>query len=327
LQRHHRKALLVGVQLLFALAVAWFAGRAIQRQWTAIEAANLTVAPGWSWVILSATIVLATYLLLIGVWIFHLRDWGHRVAFLPAARMWFVSNLGRYIPGKIWGLGTLAVMAERRDIPAVAAIGSSILVMLIGIASGLTVILVTGAGVVDAVLREQGITVPRGAVPLTVAFAIAWLAAAPIVLPGLAAVAGRLTRRPPVLPRLPAASVWTIAAASGLSWLLYGLAFQLFAVGILGRNAGGPAAYIAVYTASYLVGLLSLIPGGLVVREAALVIGLLSLELATAPEAALLAVTSRIWITVLEILPGILFLVTGSREVIPGQPTPSDPRP
>ncbi len=325
MRRPSRRALLVGVQALFALAVAWFAGRTILRQWTELESTRLTVAPSWPWVILASAIVLATYLLLVGLWVFHLRDWGHRLAFVAAARMWFISNLGRYIPGKIWGLGTLAVMAERRGLPAVAALGSSILVMLIGMVAGLAVVLVTGAGVVDAVLREHGVSVPRGAVPLTVGLAIVWLAVAPVLLPALGGAVGRLMGKPPVLPRLPASSVWMVAAATGLSWLLYGVAFQIFAVGILGRNAGGTAAYVAVYTASYLAGLISLIPGGLVVREGALVIGLLSLELVTAPEAALLAVTSRIWITVLEVLPGVGFLMTGAREL--PQPTPSGPRP
>lgn len=316
--KRHRRTALIGVQALFAVSVAWFAGRAIHRQWTAIEAADLAVAPKWPWVILSAMIVLATYLLLIRVWTFHLRDWGHHLAFVPAARMWFISNLGRYIPGKVWGLGALAVMSERRGLPAVAAIGSSILVMLVGMVAGLGVVFFTGAGVADAVLRENGVVPPRGAVPIIVGLGIAGLVIAPMMLPALAGIAGRLTGKAPVLPTLPATSVWIVAAASGLSWLLYGIAFQFFTIGVLGTSAGGPGAYIAVYTASYLAGLLSLIPGGLVVREAALVIGLLSLDLATAPEAALLAVTSRIWMTILEILPGVLFLASGTRGGVPG---------
>lgn len=305
------------------MAVAWFAGRTIQRQWAAIEHAQLAIHPRWPWIILSAVIVLATYLLLVEVWVIHLRDWGQRVSFIPAARIWFISNLGRYVPGKVVGLGTLAVMAERRGVSAVAAVGSSILVMLIGIVAGLAVVTATGARVVQAVLEGNGLFVPRWAVGGVVAMALGALLVAPIVLPRLAGLVARMSGRDTVLPSLPASSVWLVAAGSGLSWILYGIAFQIFAVGMLGRGAGGPSGYIAVYTASYLAGLLSLIPGGFVVREAALVLGLTALHLVTAPEAALLALTSRIWLTILEILPGALFLLTRTEGRALGQGTPA----
>ena len=316
-----RRSALIAVQIAFAATVAWFAGLAIRDQWAKVEAAQLSVHPVWSWVILSAVIVLATYLLLIQVWIVHLRDWGYRVPFLPAARIWFVANLGRYVPGKVVGLGTMAVMAERRGVSPLAAVASSIVVMLIGIASGLAVVLVTGAPVVRAVLEASGFTVPDWTMPVVVLMALAGLLAAPIVLPGIAAQVSRVTGRASVLPSLPASSVWLVAAGSGLSWILYGIAFELFSIGMLGRDAGGPAGYIAVYTASYLAGLLSLIPGGFVVREATLVLGLTALQLVSAPEAALLALTSRVWVTILEVLPGAVFLLTRADGRALGQGT------
>jgi glycosyltransferase 2 family protein len=309
LQRPRRSAL-IAVQIAFAAAVAWFAGRAIRDQWARVEQAQLSLDPSWAWVILSAAIVLATYLLLVQVWILHLRDWGYRLPFRPAARIWFISNLGRYVPGKVVGLGTMAVLAERRGVSAVAAVASSVVVMLIGIAAGLAVVVVTGAGVAEAVLAGSGFDVPRWTVPAVMAAAVVGLLTAPVALPTIAAIASRMAGRDSVLPTLPAASVWLIAAGSGLSWILYGLAFEMFAIGMLGRVAGGPAGYIAVYTASYLAGLLSLIPGGFVVREATLVLGLTALHLVSAPEAALLALTSRVWLTILEVLPGALFLLT-----------------
>jgi glycosyltransferase 2 family protein len=322
LPRPRRKALLA-LQIAFTLAVAWFAGRTVQRQWADVEQARLTVDPRWGWIVLSALVVLATYLLLIEVWIVHLRDWGQRIAFLPAARIWFVSNLGRYIPGKVVGLGTMALMAERRGVSGIAAIGSSILVMLIGMVAGLAVVMTTGARVVEAVLEARGFSVPRGVVVAVVVAAIGGLLLAPVVLPRLAGLVARITGREAILPSFPASSVWLVAAGSGLSWVLYGIAFQLFTVGMLGHSAGGPGGYIAVYTAAYLVGLLSLIPGGLVVREAALVLGLSALSLATAPEAALLALTSLVWRTILEILPGALFLLMRAEDSSLGQGTPA----
>jgi len=84
-------------------------------------------------------------------------------------------------------------------------------------------------------------------------------------------------------------------------------------------DAGATRGYIAVYTSSYLVGYLTLIaPGGIGVRETMLVAGLSTLGLASEPNAWVLAVVSRLWLTILEIVPGVLFL---SRKTIRG---PSD---
>jgi uncharacterized membrane protein YbhN (UPF0104 family) len=102
-------------------------------------------------------------------------------------------------------------------------------------------------------------------------------------------------------------------AGTGLAWILYGFAFQLMALGVLGAAArGGSADYIAAYTASYLVGYLTLIaPGGLGVREASLVIALGVVGATSEPNGWILALSSRLWLTILEILPGALFLMVG----------------
>jgi uncharacterized membrane protein YbhN (UPF0104 family) len=316
----------IAVQVAFAVAVAWFAGCTIQRQWTAIEQAQLVFTPRWAWIILATVIVFATYLLLVEVWVIQLRAWGQRLSFLPAARIWFIANLGKYIPGKVVGLGTMAVLAERKGISPLAAVGSSILATLIGIVAGLAVVMVTGVRVVDVVLDGNGMSVPRWVLAVVVVIAILSLVLAPVVLPRLAGIVARVSGRDTVLPSLPASTVWLVAASSALAWTLYGVAFQLFAIGMLGRSAGGPSGYVAVYTASYLAGLLSLIPGGFVVREAALVLGLSALNLASAPEAALLALTSRVWLTILEILPGAIFLLTRTERRALGPETPASPR-
>jgi uncharacterized membrane protein YbhN (UPF0104 family) len=313
------RSAVVSIQLAFAAAVAWFAGRAIQEQWSKIDEAHLSLHPRWSWIVLSAVVVWATYGLLIAIWVMHMRAWGQRLPFGPAARIWFISNLGRYVPGKVVGLGTMAVMSERRGVSPVAAVGSSVLVMLVSIVAGLAVVLFTGAGVAEAVIEASGLNVPRWAVAGTAIIGVIGLAIAPMVLPRVLAFATRMSGRPSVLPVLPPSSVWKVAAGTAVSWLTYGAAFQLFSTGMLGRNAGALGGYIAVWAASYLAGLLSLIPGGLVVREAALVLALAALDLVTAPEAAMLAVTSRIWLTILEVIPGALFLIARA-ERASGEP-------
>ena len=89
----------------------------------------------------------------------------------------------------------------------------------------------------------------------------------------------------------------------------YGLAFMWFVLGVIGAAPGATWQYIAVYTASYVVGYLFLfLPGGIGPREGVMVVLLTGLQLNTPKQALLIAVASRVWLTVLEIVPGLLFL-------------------
>ncbi len=310
----HRRRIFTALQIAFAVAVAWYAGQRLVERWSEFEQADLAVDPLWEWIVPASIIVLGAYLLLIHVWVAHLRVWAVRLRFPVAARMWFISNLGRYVPGKVWGIGTLVVMAQRRNLSPIAVVGSSVLVMLIGIVAGIAVILVTGTGAVGLVLEQRGVRLSPWAVRGAVGAALAALLAAPLIVPALARMLARLTGREPFLPALPAAAVWLVALGSGLSWILYGLAFQLFSMGMTGAVGGAPASYIAVYTGSYIVGLVSPTPAGAGVRESGLVAGLLALGLATAPQALLIALASRVWLTVLEVAPGAIFLLIRSEE-------------
>jgi len=143
---------------------------------------------------------------------------------------------------------------------------------------------------------------------------------APIVVPRLALLAGRVTGRTIAIPRVPARAIWLAAASTIASWLLYGLAFALFAHGVSPRATGNASSYIAVYTGSYLAGYLALFaPGGVGVREAVLVLAMPRFELASAADAAVIAITSRLWLTILEIVPGLLLFRRRSAHAAPGQ--------
>ncbi len=309
-----QRRLFTALQVLFALAVIWYAGRTLIERWSEFQQAPLSVRPRWEWIIPASVIVLMSYLLLVHVWMAHLRVWGIRLGFAAAARLWFISNLGRYVPGKVWGIGTLVVMAKRRNISPVATVGSSLLVMVVGIVAGLAVVLVTGTGAVELALRQRGVDAAPWMLPAAAIGAIASLIAAPAVLPALARWVGRSTGEAPVLPSLPVSAVWVVALGTGLSWILYGLAFQLFSMGMVGGIGGAATSYIAVYTGAYLIGLVSPSPAGAGVREGGLVAGLLALDLATAPQALLIALSSRVWLTVLEVAPGAIFLLVRSEE-------------
>lgn len=307
-----RRRLVLLVQVAFVAAVVGYAGHALAEQWDAMQRHAAALRPSWGLVVLSGLLVLGAYALLVATWRAMLGAWDASLPFGEAARIWFVSNLGKYIPGKVWQIAAMGAMAQRSGVSPVAAAGSALVVNLANIVSGFAIVLVTGAGV----LRVSHPSGPRIAAVLVVVV-LAGLLALPVLLPRLSHLAGRVVGREVALPAIPARAIWLATLGTAAAWVIYGTAFQLLAMALdvapSASATGAVPGYIAVYTVSYLVGYLSLVtPGGIVVRETMLVEGLVALALADASAGWLLAIASRLWLTVLEIAPGMLFLARGS---------------
>lgn len=284
---------------MLAVAAVLLAGRAIVAQWIAFRASGAHLEPRWTLVGASSLVVLVTYALLIETWRRTVRAWDSEIAFTRAARIWCISNLGRYLPGKVWQIGAMGVMAQREGVSAIAATGSALVINLVNLLAGFGVVLVTGADFFEA---------PRAAALLALALAAGILAAPRMVQP-MGRFAGRLLGRAIEIPALPASAVWLASVGCLAAWLLYGVAFQLFVAGVLGSAPGRTTSYVAAFTGSYLLGYIALFaPGGIGVREGSLIVALGRLGLAHAGAAGIISVASRFWLTVLEVLPGLAFL-------------------
>lgn len=254
---------------------------------------------------MATVLVLLTYVLLIETWRRIIIASGQTLGFADAARIWFVSNLGKYVPGKVWSIAAMTVMAKEKNVSAIAAGGSSVLMQLVTVAAGIGVVMVTGASAVD----QPGVAV---AIALLI---LLGLSVTPMLLPPLARAASSVTGRNFEVPRMPAHVVWMAIGSSIVSWIMYGIAFQLFVMGLLGTASGATTSYIAVYAASYIIGFLALFaPGGAVVRESAMVAGMVRFALTSQADALAVAVASRIWLTVTELLPGLGYMALGKRK-------------
>ena len=304
-----RRSLFRAAQWVFAALVLFFAFRALAGQWNQVGTRLLHIQFGWKQITLATLLILVTYALLIEGWRRILSAWDSHLAFRHAARIWFLSNLGKYVPGNIWSLTAMSVMARERGLSGLAAAGSSILMQSVSLVTGTAIVMVTSA----KLLGE----------PLLVGAAVSLLAVvlltAPKFLPRLAVWAANLSGREIVTPSIPAASIWTAALASALSWLLYGLAFQLFVRGLLGSAPGEISSYIAAYSAAYILGFISPIaPAGLGVREITLAAFMTQLGLANEADAALVAIAARLWLTVVELIPSGLYIAVGAtRKSLP----------
>lgn len=299
------RRIVVAAQVVVGAIVLGFAARALARYWRDFERQPLRVELQWEWVLASGMLFLATYAVLTESWRRALAAWDASLPFLDAARIWTVSSLGRYIPGKLWQVGAMGVMAQRRGISPLAATGSAILGTVVQVVVGLMIAFALGGQ-----LAERAMPGATGISIILLAAGVAGLALLPIVLPRLVRLAERVSGRSIGAGRLPGRAIAATVVGNAVAWVLYGVAFQWLARGVLGRASGDTGAWIAVYALSYLFGYIMLFaPAGVGFREIAMVAVMPAAGLSTAGEAAVLAAASRIWLTVLEIVPGLLFLL------------------
>jgi hypothetical protein len=250
---------------------------------------------------LSAVVVWAMYAVLVATWRLLVERWGGRLRLGEAAAIWTVSSLGKYVPGKVWAITGMAVLAQRAGVPPWIATGAAVLNQVLSIGAGVLVVAFTGASLLEA-RYPWG----RGAMWALAALVLAGVAAlaSPTLVRRLLRLAGveaSDTMGPP-LPALLAAG-----AANIVAWLGYGVALWLLARGLtdvplpLGVATGA-------FAASYIMGFLALFaPAGLGVRESVFI---LMLDRATGtPAAVALAVASRLLLTLTEVGAAVPFLL------------------
>ncbi len=299
-----------GIATAVGLAViAWFVVRALAAHWSDVLAATRDLHPRWPGVVIASAIVLSTHALLIQSWRGLLRGWGGRLAYGDAVRIWTVSNLARFVPGTLWSVGVMGVLARRTGVAPAAAGGAAILNTLLNLAAGFAVVTLVSGDVVTRLAPQV-----RHAPLIGATLGAAGLVILPFAVPALTGIAARVLRRAPP-PRIPAPFILAAFAANVVAWLAYGVAFGCFARAVLPNAGDNWAGFVAVFTGAYVIGFLAILtPGGLGVREGAMVVALTRLGMASAADAVVLAVAARLWLTLLEVAPGVAFLaVTGAR--------------
>jgi len=299
-------------QILLGIATLAFIARALIGLWGQYRAQPLHLELRWGYLALSGAAVLAGFGVLIQTWRRILATMGARLSYADAARIWFASNLGKYVPGNVVQLGAMAYMARREQVSGMVASGSALLSAIVNLATGIVIALALGHGALDRLGRNYGLF---GMVLAGVAFL--GLVLLPFVMPVLLAVAARVTHRSLGVSRVPARAVIEAILGNLIAWGCYGLALQLLAPALLGgRTFGGTAPYLAAYAAAYVAGyLVAWAPGGIGVRDGGIA-ALLPVLVAgvTAADAIAIALASRVVMTILELVPGFIYLALSARK-------------
>lgn len=289
-------------QVALALLVVGIAIRKLAANWAELREQTIAWSVRPLWLVASVLIVWAAYALLVEAWRRVVVSMRQRLGYGAAARICMVSNLGKYIPGKVWAVAGNAYLAQRAGVEPHAAVAGAILNQALSLGSG--VILV---GLLSpAALRQYG----SGYVLATVILGVLAILAVLTLTSGRAL---RLLQRalpssiPPLAPVSPGVMLGSLAV-NAVAWAGYGVAFLVLARGLTPEAALRWSQATTVFTISYLVGLVALFaPGGVGVRESAFTLLLappLGLKLAVA-----LALATRILLTVTELGAAAPFLL------------------
>jgi hypothetical protein len=287
-------------QFVLTAALVGIAGWQLNGQWKDASRADLHLDFHLGWLAAASALVFVTYLILIETWRRVLSNLGADLAFAPAVRIWFAANLGKYIPGKIWTVSAMMVMMTERGVSLPVSGASAVVITIAQVATGFAVVLLTSMPTV------QRLTGGSMAVIASTLGMVACLVAAPVLTRQWNRIAAKLGR-PQLSVDIPLKAVLPALVGCTVSWFLYGLAFQWLIRSLLGTAGGAMPDYTAAYAASYLFGYLALFaPGGIGMREIALSAILPPLGLATQAQAAVITVASRLWLTVVELIPSII---------------------
>lgn len=278
----------VVIGAVLTAAVCYFVIRSLVLQWDSIKEFEWTLRV--EWLLVSAVLMWLDFVLLFQLWRIVLRAIsGHELRFASAYRILTLSNLGKYIPGKIWTITGMVYLVGREGVPAKPA--------LISAALHQAFTLIPGAVFATSVLG-MGIWGELSPAVVVAAMAVGILLLYPPVFRKVMNAGLRLFGREPIEFELGFARALGLFWLYVLAWVLYGASFWC-----MNRGIGLPDAPFwpvsAAYCAAYIAGFLAIFaPGGLGVREGILAVILapyLPAGLATA-----VAVVSRFWMTIVE---------------------------
>jgi uncharacterized membrane protein YbhN (UPF0104 family) len=248
-----------------------------------------------------------------GVWVWSrvLTHFGTLKIPLPALqRIWFLSNLARYVPGKVFQFVAAAHLGRDSGVPA------AILLTSIVVHSGLALV---SAGVISAWTLGGGLFGAGGTflIPLAVT-GVAVAGLHPAVLNGALRLVPRFLHRDVIRWGARWRDGIGLLILSLVSWFLYGLAYQLFLTSLVDIPWQLLPQMTGVNGLSFLVGFVSVLPGGIGLREVTMAE---LLDPYVAPGVgAVLAVASRLWTMAAEILGGALVVL-----VLRGSMSPTGP--
>lgn len=278
-----------------AVVASAFVVRVLAREWDAARQALAAASAGW--IVAAGTLSLAAMVAMALPWRRVLGRFGAVLALPETVGLYFVGEVGKYLPGGVWSVVGRAELARRAGVRRPSAYAS--------VALSLVTLYLAAAVVAAPLLLAAAPGSPRQVTLVVLAAASAGVVALNPRLVGLGlGLAERLLRRPLTLEPPPWRASLGLVALYLPAWALVGAATWCVARSL--DPAAGLAAVAGAAVVSWLAGFVVLgVPGGVGVREATFV-ALVS-GMASGPAAAT-AVVARLLFIVVDVLGAVVAL-------------------
>lgn len=278
----------------FLVAVLIFAIFAIRDQYAAVAADLKKVS--------AASIVCAIVAVLVSLWLSMLSwrrvlaDFGSPLPIMAASRVYFVGQLGKYLPGSVWPVLAQMELARDYDVPRARTAASAIVSIGLGL---------IGTLVVAGALLPFAVTSNGWRWVVIAGLLVSLVVASPPVLNRLLAWGLRMLRRPPMDHPLTTRGLLVAGGLAALGWVAQGLAAYSFALSLGGGFKLLPLS-VGGYAAASALGIVVIIaPAGLGVREPAFV-AVLGGRIGTGG-ALVVALLVRLTVTIADLGTGAIF--------------------
>jgi uncharacterized membrane protein YbhN (UPF0104 family) len=276
----------VALLVLVAVVVA------IARTWHSV-APDIGRIPAWA-LVASVAFVLAGLVPTFAAWRILLADLGSTLPLRTAVGVFFVGQLGKYLPGSLWVVLAQSDLAARHGVPrrrtAVVGLVQVGISIVVGLAMGVLAVPAFVSSGQNRIWLLSLVALPIGAVVLH-----------PPILNRLVAYALRVLRREPLEHDFSRRAVGGAAVASALAWLLIGLHLWTLAVALHAPAGRAVLAGVFGYALAAAVGLLVVFtPAGLGARDVVVVLSLSSVMPRSAATAA--AIVSRFVVLVADLV-------------------------
>ena len=261
-----RRWLATTVKALIVLVVLWFIRSFVADAWTQVSKHRLHVNFGW--LALAGGFYLAGTFPCALFWHRCLRALGQEVRLGDAVRAYYIGHLGKHVPGKAMVVVIRAGLIRRPGVDGTLAVASVFLETLTMMAVGALI----AGGIIAVWLRES----PEIAIVAASLAIVAGLPTLPPIFRRLVRLAGVRWLTPPVSDKLDRLGWSTMAAGwvlNAIGWAVLGLSYWAVLEG-LGLAQASLIGHFYVYVASVsfatVSGFVSMVPGGIAVREGVL---------------------------------------------------------
>lgn len=220
-------------------------------------------------------------------------------------RIWFISNLGRYLPGKVWSFLGMMYLLEKEGVAKIKGFSVAILAQALAVLAGLLMaLLFLRDGYYQGFFAE---TPAMAVIILLLIVGIAVLVFYPKLLERIINLSLKILKKEKIVLDLKPQNMFFFLLMYFGSWFLFGFIFWVFIKSITPVSLDLYLSLTGAFAGSFSLGFLAFFaPGGIGVREGILVV-LLSNFFPT-PVAALIALSSRVWITLAEVLCSMVAL-------------------